>query len=154
MPPILAIFAALLIVAFDQLSKHYVVSHMNLGQSIPVIEEIFHFTYVLNSGAAFGIMKNQTVLFIVIAFLVLGGGVYFFFRTANEHRLLRLGITLVGGGAAGNLIDRAKTGLVVDFLDFRFWPVFNIADIAIVAGAGLVAFAVLFSREEGLGGGE
>lgn len=147
MPLTLSVFVVLFVVTFDQLSKYYVASHMSIGQSIPVVDEVFHFTYVLNPGAAFGIMKDQTILFIITAFLVVGVSIYFFSSIANEHRLLRLGISLVVGGAVGNLIDRVKTGLVVDFFDFRIWPVFNIADIAIVTGVGLIVLIVLFCRQ-------
>jgi signal peptidase II len=118
---------------------------MKLGQSIPIVDEVFHFTYVLNSGAAFGILQNQTVFFVITAVLVLGSSIYFFSCFAKEQRLARLGVALTAGGAVGNLIDRVKTGLVVDFFDFRVWPVFNIADTAIVAGICLLVLAICFA---------
>jgi signal peptidase II len=148
LPPALAIIIVLFIVAADQLSKYYISSNMSLGQSIPLIDGIFHFTYVLNPGAAFGILENQTTIFIIAALLVLGGSIYFFAYAKEEHRFMRIGIILIAGGAAGNLIDRIKTGLVIDFFDFRIWPVFNIADIAIVSGAGLIVLVVLFLQPD------
>ena len=129
------------------LNKYYIQTHFFLGQSLPVINEIFHFTYVLNSGAAFGILENQTDFFVAVAFLVVAASGYFFWRAAREHRLLRFGISLISAGAVGNLIDRVRTGLVVDFLDFRVWPVFNVADMAIVCGVGLVIFILLFCQQ-------
>jgi signal peptidase II len=155
LPPLTALFLVLFIAAFDQLAKYYVTSAMNLGESIPVIDGVFHFTYVLNPGAAFGIMKNQTAFFVIIAVIVLAGSMYFFSSLAGEARLARFGVILLAGGAAGNLIDRVKTGFVIDFFDFRVWPVFNIADLAIVIGASLIALALwlapsdVFSKNTG-----
>ena len=143
----MAVVIAVLIVFADQISKYYIGETMTLGTSIPVIPNVFHITYVLNPGAAFGIMENQTFFFIGIAVALLVGSVYFFRSIPARCRLLHWGIALMSGGAAGNLIDRIKTGLVVDFFDFRIWPVFNIADIAIVSGvAGLIATMMISSR--------
>jgi signal peptidase II len=119
------------------------------GMSIPVVDNIFHVTYVLNPGAAFGILEHQTAFFVIVAVIMLIATVYFYRFIAVKHQVLRIGIALMAGGAVGNVIDRIKTGYVVDFFDFRIWPVFNIADIAIVTGVGFIIFYLLyFSQKE------
>jgi len=138
---------AIAVAAIDQGIKYYVQSHMTLGMSIPVINSVFHITYILNPGAAFGMLEHQTKLFVVVAFILLASLVYFYRQIAAGHWLLRLGAGLLAGGAAGNVIDRVTTGYVVDFLDFRIWPVFNSADIAIVTGVSCLIYILLFLPE-------
>ena len=139
---------AAVIVAVDQWSKFYIQSQMSLGMSIPVIPNIFHLTYILNPGAAFGILENQRFFFVAIAAVMVGAVVYLYPRIPEKPALLRLGIGLMAGGAVGNVIDRVKTGYVVDFFDFRIWPIFNIADIAIVVGVACIIYTLLFITEK------
>ena len=113
------IFLSICIVVLDQVVKFLVAHEMFPGMSIPVIQDVFHITFVLNPGAAFGILAHQRSFFIV-------------------------GTALLLGGALGNLIDRVRFGHVIDFFDFRIWPVFNIADIAIVVGVAAIIYAILF----------
>lgn len=127
----------------DQISKLYIINHIELGESWPVISDVFHITHVSNAGAAFSILQHQTGLFIAIALLLLGAVVYYYPRLPQGHPLLHIGIGLQAGGAAGNLLDRVRTGYVTDFLDFRIFPVFNIADIGIVIGVGLLFWEIL-----------
>lgn len=138
----------ILVFVIDQLVKHLVVSTMHLGQSFPVIKGIFHITYVLNPGAAFGMLEHQRWFFIVVALAAVLLGVAFYKKLQQESFLMRSGAGLLLGGAVGNLADRIQSGLVVDFLDFRIWPVFNIADIAICAGAGMLIFDIWQRRNE------
>lgn len=138
----------ILVFIIDQLVKHLVVSTMHLGQSLPVIKGIFHITYVLNPGAAFGMLEHQRWFFIVVALAAVLLGVAFYKKLQQESFLMRSGAGLLLGGAIGNLADRIQSGLVVDFLDFRIWPVFNIADIAICAGAGILIFDIWQRRNE------
>lgn len=138
----------ILVFIIDQLVKHLVVSTMHLGQSLPVIKGIFHITYVLNPGAAFGMLEHQRWFFIVVALAAVLLGAAFYKKLQQESFLLRSGAGLLLGGAVGNLADRIQSGLVVDFLDFRIWPVFNIADIAICAGAGILIFDIWQRRNE------
>ena len=134
---------ALLVVIFDQLTKYYVVENFYLGESVPVIENIFHWTYILNPGAAFGMLEGSRWFFVVIAVGVLGG-IWYMKDEINEGGwMMQYGAALFGGGAIGNLIDRARSGLVVDFFDFRIWPVFNVADIAICVGVAMILWKVL-----------
>jgi len=138
---------AIVIALVDQGIKYYVQSQMMLGMSIPVIKGFFHITYILNPGAAFSILEYQTILLIAITVSMLAALVYFYGLIAAGPVLMRLGAGLLAGGAIGNLIDRATTGYVVDFLDFRIWPIFNSADIAIVTGVGFLIYTILFFPE-------
>lgn len=135
---------ALAVAALDQVTKAYMQANMTPGASVPVIPGVFHITYVLNPGAAFGILQHQTWFFVAVAFALFAAMVYFYPRIPPGYGLLRLGIALQVGGAAGNVVDRLKTGYVVDFFDFRIWPVFNVADMAIVGGVGLIVYSLLF----------
>ena len=138
----------ILVFIIDQLVKHLVVSTMHLGQSLPVIKGIFHITYVLNPGAAFGMLEHQRWFFILVALAAVLLGAAFYKKLQQASFLMRSGAGLLLGGAVGNLADRIQSGLVVDFLDFRIWPVFNIADIAICAGAGILIFDIWQRRNE------
>lgn len=138
---------AIVVAAFDQIIKYYVQSQMTLGMSLPVINGVFHVTYILNPGAAFGLFAYQTTLLVTVTLAMFASFAYFYSQIAAGHWLLRLGTALLAGGAAGNVIDRVTTGYVVDFLDFRIWPVFNSADVAIVTGVGCFIYTLLFLPE-------
>ncbi|MBE3586440.1 signal peptidase II [Desulfofundulus thermocisternus] len=143
---------ALIVLVVDQFSKGLVQYLMYEGQSVPIIPHVFHLTYVRNPGAAFGLFAHRTAFFIVATLLVVAGAVAGALRLPPGHRLLRLSLGLVVGGAIGNLIDRLRFGLVVDFLDFRIWPVFNLADTAIVTGAFLLLYTLWREERERKGG--
>lgn len=144
--PILLV--VLIVVIIDQLSKFYIQAHMVSGMSIPIVKDIFHITYVLNPGAAFGLFEHQTFFFLVVAVALVAGAIYYYPRIPKQYQLLRFGIGLMVGGAIGNVIDRIKTGYVVDFFDFRIWPVFNMADAAIVCGVGCIIFTMIYLHKE------
>jgi signal peptidase II len=135
------------IVLGDQCLKHFVRSMMMPGQSIPVIPDFFYLTYVLNPGAAFGILANHQAFFILCGILILIAAVFFLPRLKRIPRLFSYGAVMMLAGALGNLIDRIHNGLVVDYLDFRIWPVFNLADIAIVIGVGCMMASILRDQE-------
>ena len=116
---------------------------MALGESIPIIEEVFHLTYILNPGAAFGMFAHNRLFFIAIAVIVIGIIIWARKEILASPWEVKAGCGLFLGGAIGNLIDRARQGLVIDFFDFRVWPVFNIADIAICIGVGLIIWNLL-----------
>lgn len=138
------VILSLAIMLFDQLTKFYIQKTMVLGMSVPVFADILHITYILNPGAAFGILENQRVFFIIIAFVMISTIIYMYPKIAVHCLVMRLGIGFLIGGAAGNVIDRIQTGYVVDFIDFRIWPIFNIADIAIVFGVGMIIYSMIF----------
>lgn len=118
----------------DQLSKFYIAKVFEPYASQPLIDSILHITYVQNTGAAFGILADRTRLFIVVAIVIIVVMLGYFRYVPRDNYLLRLGLTLGLSGAIGNLVDRIRLGYVIDFIDFRVWPVFNVADSAIFLG--------------------
>ena len=142
----LVIIIVLAVIFLDRLSKYYVMSNFQLGESVAVIENVFHFTYVLNSGAAFGLLKDQSIFLIFVTIIFFCGIIYFFLKVPIKCIYLRCGGALLTGGGIGNLIDRIKNGRVIDFFDFQVWPVFNIADIAIVCGVSLIIYSIIFDK--------
>ena len=131
----------------DQLLKKLFSGTMQLGESIPVLPGIFHLTYIQNPGAAFGLFENQTLFFIAIAAFLLAFLAFAYKELAAQGIWVRYGMSLLAGGAVGNLLDRVRLGAVIDYLDFRIWPIFNLADIGICLGATLIVWGLL--REEG-----
>jgi len=131
------------VLLFDQGSKAAVQMLMHRGESIAVVPPVFYLTYILNPGAAFGILPNQKVLFIITGLLLVMGVLAVYRKLSSGKTVLRSGLGLVLGGALGNLMDRLRYGGVVDFLDFRVWPVFNLADTAIFIGACLLVWELL-----------
>ncbi len=139
------------IYVLDQCSKLFIVRTMELHQSLPVINNVFHITHVHNYGAAFGILAHRTEFFIMVALLVVLLILAYLKYLPEGHHLLRIALALQLGGALGNLSDRVRLGFVVDFFDFRVFPVFNIADMAIVIGVGFVVFDLARApREKGI----
>ena len=140
---------AFFVIVFDQLSKTYIRNTFSEGQSIPIIEGIFHITYIRNLGGAFGLFPDRQLMFLVLSMVVIFLIIVYWWQLGTEGRLMQIALGLELGGVIGNLVDRILTGHVTDFLDFRFWPVFNVADIAIVSGLFFVLFALLrtFRRE-------
>lgn len=132
----------------DQLSKYYVQTHMHLGQSIAVIPGFFHWTYIVNHGAAFGILRDQRYLFLAIVIVLILVIAYHYKAVVRGPAYIRIGTGILLAGAVGNAIDRFTQGGVVDFFDFRVWPIFNVADIGIVVGIVLVAYYMIKSDSE------
>ena len=135
----------ILIVIGDQLTKGLIQQSMVLNQSIPVWDGIFSITYIHNTGAAFSMLAGKTqvlALFQVIIIGVILG--YYILKGRKTHPLLRISLAMIVAGGSGNLIDRLTLGYVVDFLDFHFWPIFNVADIGVSAGCVLLAGYVFF----------
>ncbi len=134
----------LFIIALDQLSKFAVLNNLKEVGDIPLIQNIFHLTYVENRGAAFGFFQNQKLFFVITTTIVVAAIIFYLLRTKNLMWPLKIGLYLIIGGAIGNLIDRLRYGFVVDFFHIvNRWPVFNIADSAIVVGAILVSYMIL-----------
>ena len=133
------------IVILDQLVKKVVTVHMELNESLPVISDVFHITYIHNTGAAFSLMEGLRVLLIVLPLLVILAALIYIFKKRNKaHPLLLLSLAFVAGGGIGNVVDRAALGYVVDYFDFRVFPIFNIADIFVCVGCGLLVIYMLF----------
>lgn len=135
-----------LVFFLDRGTKYLVVKKLSLGQTSPVIEGFFHLTHVQNSGAAFGLLADKRWFFIIITLFILFVILYLQYTVGKNSVRLSIVLGLLAGGAAGNFMDRLKTGFVIDFIDFRgIWSyVFNLADAAIVFGMILLAWQILF----------
>ena len=133
------------IIFLDQLSKFLVVRFLQLNTPVSLIKNFFDITLVHNRGAAFGILKNQLLLFIAISFFTI---IFIFLHLKNKKNsfLLKVCLSLILAGAVGNLIDRLRFGYVIDFLDFHVWPVFNLADSALTIGSLLLSWELLFNK--------
>jgi signal peptidase II len=132
---------ALLIVILDQLSKWLVVKYMELGQNITIISDFLYFTSHRNRGAAWGILQGQMWFFYIITVIVIVGIIVYIQRLKLDEKLIGYSLGLMLGGAIGNFIDRLFRKEVVDFINtyiFTYdFPIFNIADSALVIGVGL-----------------
>jgi len=139
---------ALLLVAADQLSKLWIRSNLAVGGSLFEVG-FFRLIRVHNSGAAFGLFQGQSFLLTVIALAGIAALLLYVFFFHYKFPFLdnwlgRLALGLVLGGTVGNLIDRVCLGYITDFIDFNFWPAFNVADSAIVVGTIILAYSLIF----------
>ena len=132
------ILTAIAVTILDQVVKWFVQGHMELGESIPLIPHVFHLTYIMNPGAAFGIPEYQHTFFLGIVVILFAAYLIMRRRIPKNPVYFPIGIGMVLGGALGNAIDRVRYQGVVDFFDFRVWPIFNVADIAICVGMALI----------------
>jgi len=144
---VLFLLTALLIVAADQLSKIWIRANLAIGQSL-FEAGFFRITHVHNTGAAFGLFRGQSASLTVVALVGIGVLLFYAFLVYRHFPLLnnklnRLALGLVFGGTIGNLIDRLRFGYVTDFIDFGFWPAFNIADSAITVGVLIFVYSSL-----------
>jgi signal peptidase II len=151
----LFLIVAALIVTFDQLSKLWIRAHLALGESLPLTDRL-SLTHVGNTGSAFGLLANRTVLLIIIGIASLLIVLLFLRYLSQVTTLSMVSIGLVWGGAVGNFIDRLRFGYVTDFIYFRlwgdfYWPAFNIADAAITVGVFVLIYSFyksgLFSKD-------
>ena len=133
------------VIVFDRIIKKLVVSNMTPWETIPVIEDIFHFTYVQNRGAAFSMWQGQWIVLIGFPLIAIAACLVLMYIKRNQwDGMMLTALAFICGGGLGNLIDRMMLGYVVDLFDFRVFPVFNIADIFICVGCGLMVLDVLF----------
>ena len=135
-------WAALAVVAAaaagaDQLTKVFVSSRLALGDAVEILGP-FSIHHVRNTGIAFGLFAGSTSIVIVLTAVAIGALVIFFARSGRRHPLLPVAVGLVLGGSISNLVDRLRLGYVTDFLDFDYWPAFNLADTFIVVGVGIL----------------
>lgn len=149
---LLPLMLAGLILASDQLSKRYIIATLDVHEShapIPILDQLFQFTHIHNTGAAFGMFPAGGFIFTIIAIVVAVAIVVYTRRLDAGHYLLRIALGLQLGGALGNLIDRLRQGYVTDFLDFIPFPfIFNIADAAIVSGVVVLFYLMLLETLE------
>ncbi len=141
---------ALVVLAVDQTAKRFVSTRLALGESwnpVPELERFFSVTHVINRGAAFGLFPEQGSLFAVIAIVVVFAILAYYRYLPGGNWLVRISLGLQLGGAMGNLTDRLRYGYVIDFVDFKIWPVFNLADVSIVTGVGMLAYFLMREPE-------
>lgn len=158
---VLLLVISLFVVLLDQYTKWLVLERFQLGESVPVIPDFFNLTYVRNTGAAFGLLAEahpsfRVPFFLLVPIVALGAIIYIFRKLPAEDLKLSVALSLVTGGAIGNLIDRAQHGFVVDFLDFHWksqyhFPAFNVADSAICVGVGILMLDLLTQPAEASG---
>jgi len=144
---------ALFIVTADQLSKIILLKYFTPGESFPLIKHVLHLTLVFNKGGAFGIFANATSVFILISLVVIIAIAAFLFYKKTTQYSIAVALSCIMAGAASNLIDRLRFGYVIDFIDFRIWPVFNIADSAITLGTLWLVYYVVARSPATEGGG-
>ena len=148
------LFVSAILVLADQISKTVVRNTMSLYESIPVIPEFFHLTYVTNDGMAFGInFPFGIYVFSAISIIFTGFLFWYLWSIKDDEIVVRTGVALILAGAIGNLIDRIFLGEVVDFLDFMIgdfhWYVFNLADSCVTVGLGFVLYdSLILNRKK------
>ncbi|KPK40117.1 MAG: hypothetical protein AMJ78_07540 [Omnitrophica WOR_2 bacterium SM23_29] len=135
---------AIFVVILDQITKAIAMTFLKYGESYLIIKKIFYLTLIKNSGAAFGLFKNQAAFFILVSGLAVTFIIYFLSKKKVSSYLP---LALILGGAVGNLIDRLRVGYVIDFLDFKIWPVFNVADSCISIGAFLLFLLIIKGKK-------
>lgn len=149
---ITASFVSLLVIVLDFFTKYIVKMHMSVGESFSIIPGLFNITYVLNKGAAWGILSDKRWIFLSFSLVALALVGIFIYRFRNENKALTVSLALIFGGGFGNMIDRIFNGevlfdgAVVDFIETAFmdFPVFNVADCAVVIGACLLLVYIIF----------
>jgi signal peptidase II len=129
-------------IAADQLTKLLVASQLDLDDSLHVLGP-FSIHHVQNSGIAFGLFASATAVVTALTALAVGWMLVYFARSGARHPVLPVALGLLIGGSTSNLIDRIRLGHVTDFLDFRWWPAFNLADSFIVIGVGILFVALM-----------
>lgn len=144
------------VLILDQVTKAWVLTHLALGDSLTVIPGFFDLTHVHNPGGAFGFLSTMSpmvraAVFIAASAIAAGLILWFYLQTPIHQRLLAFGLALIFGGALGNLIDRVRFGVVIDFFDVyvgqMHWPAFNVADSAITVGVCIFAAHMIFAKQ-------
>ena len=154
---VLFIFGAIAVIVLDQITKVAITKKLFMYGSHKVIDGFFSLVYVMNPGAAFGFLAGapetfRYLFFISVTVLAILLIIYYILKSKSQDALIVISLTLIFGGAVGNLIDRIRFGAVVDFLDFYIgawhWPAFNAADSAISVGAVLMIWEMLVRRKK------
>ena len=133
------------VIFLDQATKFLARKFLQLNNPVPLIKNFFNLTLVHNRGAAFGMFQNQLFMFVLISIFAIAL-IICCLRDKKNSLIFKVSLSLILGGAIGNLIDRARFGFVIDFLDLRVWPVFNLADSVITIAAILLIWELLFKK--------
>lgn len=152
---ILLWMVTVLTIIADQGSKIFVAKRMELGQSIPVLGNFFRITFIRNAGGAFGIFLGGGWFYLLASILAIILIFFYLRKMSAGHLWSRISLALILGGALGNLIDRVRYGMVIDFLDFGIgrlrWPVFNLADAAVTVGVAVFLLLMFQKKAEDRG---
>lgn len=138
--PVSILFLSAIIFLIDGVVKRQLETHMTLSQSIPLIPNILHITLVHNTGSAMGLWQGKNAVFAVISAFATIAFIAFFWQYSKSSRLLRICSGLILGGAFSNLFDRLYYKYIVDYIDIRIWPVFNLSDSCITVGFALIVW--------------
>lgn len=128
----------IILIALDQITKSSVMGKLNLRQSIPIIDGMLHFTYVRNTGIAFSLFPRMNIVIIILSTITVFLLFHIYRKTSADNLLTKASLIFIASGAIGNLIDRVQYSAVIDFIDFRIWPIFNLADAFIVIGVAVI----------------
>lgn len=156
--------AAIISFLLDRISKIVMVNNVfnieslgidSVAESVPVIKDVLHFTYLGNDGMAFGMLSDSKGLLIALCLVILAVIGFIIYKTKPKKNLEKISYGMIIGGAIGNLVDRIMHGFVIDFIDLRFidYPTFNVADCFVVVGAVLLCICILFfdKKEDEIG---
>lgn len=133
---------------FDQITKIIISANMIPGESIPVIDGFFHITYVLNEGASFSILQGQRYFFVILTIIVLAIVIVLLRYIPKDDKIFRYSIAVFIAGTLGNFIDRVRQGAVIDFIDFRVFPIWNVADSLLVISLIIIAIKIIISDKD------
>ena len=138
------------LILIDQITKFLTLKYLVPVQTVEIIKNVLSFTYVENRGAAFGIMQNSRIFFIIFTVILLGAIAAYTIKTKPQNKLYMISTSLIVAGGIGNFIDRVFRGFVVDMIEATFidYPVFNFADICVVIGAILFCIYIIFDNPE------
>lgn len=138
----------LVIGGLDQLTKHLMQGWLAPDKTFPIFQDILHFSYTENTGAAWGMLKDARWVFMLISTIAILGMLAYLIFAKNQSRGSKIAIALICGGGIGNMVDRILLGYVIDFIDFRLinFPLFNLADSCVCIGAFL--FVVFYLKDE------
>ncbi len=148
----LLLFAiSLLVIVLDQWSKGLIRRNLALGEEIypiPFLAPFFRFTYLQNTGAAFGMFQNANILLLILAVIIAAAVIWYYHRAVDEPLLYRVSLGLILGGALGNMIDRVQLGFVTDFVAVGRFPVFNVADSSVTVGVALIFLGLILQEHK------
>ncbi|MCF0144280.1 MAG: signal peptidase II [Firmicutes bacterium] len=137
------------VMVLDRIVKTAVDNGMNVGDTIPVLGDFFHITYIRNTGAAFSMLQGHPTLLIVLPGAIIFVAIIFIVAKHKSYKpVFPVALSLMCGGGLGNLTDRAAYGYVIDMFDFGWFPVFNVADIAVCVGCGmLLLYMIVYNNK-------
>lgn len=141
-------------IILDRITKIWAIKELSMGKDLIIIKNFFQFSYLENTGAAFGIFRDKTIFLAIITFIIAIGILFYLFKYKPQSLILRLSLAFIISGAIGNLIDRAYYKYVVDFIlvhykDVYYFPTFNVADIFVTMGTVLLALYVIKEEKNG-----